>query len=168
MGRGEGGPPDFLGADIIRVREGCVGFIAYFHSGTFFQGIKRTETPHGPVFRKGNRIVTQFPDQMDLVVDVGPGRCSKNAPPVPAWEGEWPPEWIKSPRAEGSLIRDLKSQPLAITLAEEGNAPGDFLFYTNWQYRYLLESKGIHFTDMMRFVLFSRSGEKLAQFTYRP
>ena len=77
MGRGEGGAPDFLGADIIRVREGCVGFIAYFHSGTFFQGIKRTETPHGPVFRKGNRIVTQFPDQMDLVVDVGTGPLLK-------------------------------------------------------------------------------------------
>jgi hypothetical protein len=165
---GKGGTPDHLSFDIIRVREGCVGFMPYFHSGTFFEGIKRTETPHGPVFRRGRQVITQFPDQMDLIVEVGVGRCSKNGPPVPSWEGEWPPEWIKSPSAQGSLIRNLKTQPLEITLAEEGTAPEDFVFHTDWQYRFVVETKGVQFSDMMRFVLFRKSGEKLAEFTYRP
>jgi hypothetical protein len=165
---GKGGPPNHLSFDIVRVHGGCVGFGPYFHAGTFFRGIKRSNTPHGPVFRRGRQIVTEFPEQMDLIVDVGPARCSMEAPSKPPWEGEWPPEWVRSPRAQGYLIRDLKTQPLEITLAEERDTPGDFAFYTFWQYRFVVETKGIRFTDMMRFVLFSTRCEKMAEFTYRP
>jgi hypothetical protein len=170
---GKGGPPDFLGVDIIRVHEGCLAFGGYFHSGRFFQGIKRTETPQGPVFRKAHRVVAQFPDKMDLIIDVSPGRCSKEAPTVASWEGEWPPEWIKAPHAEASLIRSLKAEPLEITLAEEGKIEGDsgiysLLAYGLWEYRFRLGNKRVQFTDMMRFVLLSKSGEKLAELTYRP
>ena len=162
------GPPDYLSFDIIRTSEGCVGFMAYFRAGTFFRGMKRINTPQGPVFRKGKVTVTQFPDEMDLIIVAHPGRCSIGAPPNPSWRGDWPPDWIKSPRPEGSLIRNLKAESLSISLAEEGSSRGDYPIYTPWEYRFVVETKGVQLSDMMRFVLFRKSGEKLAEFNYRP
>jgi hypothetical protein len=169
---GEDGPPQFTSFDIVPFREGCLAFNGYFYSGTFFRGIKRKKTPQGPIFRKGHRIITQFPDEMELIVDVGPGRCAKRA--IATWAGEWPPEWVKTPHAEATVIRDLKPVPLEIDLSEERMLRGEDVgidspfAYGIWQYWFRLTSKGVQFTDMMRFVLFSKTGEKLAELTYRP
>jgi len=169
---GEDGPPQFTSFDIVPFREGCLVFNGYFYSGTFFRGIKRKKTPQGPIFRRGHRVITQFPDQMELIVDAGPGRCARDA--IGAWAGEWPPEWIRNPHAQATVIRDLKPVPLEIGLSEErmlrgGDVAIDAPFaYGIWQYWFRLASKGVQFTDMMRFVLYSKSGEKLAELTYRP
>ncbi len=67
-------------------------------------------------FRVGRRVVTDFPQEVMLEVDLVSGvPCSKGIPPGPAIPSL---EGLKSLRAEAVYLRDLKKYPLEIGLAE--------------------------------------------------
>jgi hypothetical protein len=157
-----------MGGDILRMDKGCAGFLADALPDEFFYGLKRSDTPQGPVFRNGKRVVADFPDETYFYIRVLPARCSEHDP-VPLQWGPDVPEFLKTPRGEAAYIKDGRTQPLEVGLAQEGleqSALGRRV-YVWWFYRFVVKTKGVHLSDPVVFSLHSRDGRKLAQFTLR-
>jgi hypothetical protein len=137
-------------------------------AGRFFIDLKEKKTPGGPVFRVGHKVVTDFPDQVRLVITLASGvPCSRNVPPGPAIPSL---EALKSLQAEAAYVRDLKKYPLGITLQQEGvDLPPGFEAYSGrlQQFRFELKTKGVLLTDALLITLYSKDHAKVAQLSWR-
>jgi len=153
----------------LRIGDGCVDISGALGWGGFFFKLKRKMTADGPVFRAGHRTVTDFPDEVRLIVALTSGvPCLRGAPTgaaIPSLEA------LKSPRAEAVYIRGVKTHPLEISLSEEGNTPPPnappVRLSRVWYYRFEVNTKGVLLTDALVFTLFSKQGKKFAQLTWR-
>jgi len=161
--------PYYLGGQSVRVGNGCVSVDGVIGAGRFFFDLKKKNTPQGPIFRVGHRVVTDFPDQVRVVVTLASGvPCSRNVPPGPVIPSLDP---LKSLRAEAVYIRDLKKYPLEINLEQEGDdaPPGrpEFLAGRLWYYRYELKSEGVLLTDALLITLYSKEHTEIAKLSWR-
>jgi hypothetical protein len=137
-------------------------------AGRFFIDLKKKKTLHGPTFQVGHKVVTDFPDQVRVVVGLASGvPCSRDVPPGPTIPSL---DTLKSLLAEAVYIRDLKKYPLEINLEQEGNdVPAGFESYSGrlWQLRFDLKTKGVLLTDALLITLYSKEHAEIAQLCWR-
>jgi len=150
--------------------DACLGFKGTMRAGSpsdvmtpedFFYDLKRISSPQGPIFRKGSRIVTEYPDEVSLYARAWVTRCSKDM----RYLGEWPtrtPDFVRGLRAEAGYIRDLRLHPLEINLAEEGTVL--VIDRICWGYHFVMKTKGVRLTDTLVVSLWSREGTKMGEF----
>ncbi len=163
------GPWDLSGGRAVYAGGVCVGFEGVMGPGKFFLPLRVKKTPAGPVFKRGRRIVTEFPAQVSVFIHAISGvRCSKQYP----FQGNVTPplQLLKSPHASADYIHHMKRHPLEITLAEEEAGPNTLLARGSriWSYHFVVQAKGVHLADTVVVTLFLRDGTKAAQLTYRP
>ncbi len=164
---------------IAPVGAACVGFKGILQPASFFKGLKCVKTPDGLVCRQGPRTISDYPDEIKLFVSASPSYCStkERVFPLPPWPtGDWPPDSVKSPGAEAAYIRDLKLYPLEIGLAEEGEnvnvrlharPPVSEPLYP-MEYTFVIRTKGVRLADPLVVTLFTKNGERLVRFAFRP
>jgi hypothetical protein len=144
------------------IGEACVFFIGSIEAGDFFRVLRRTNSPDGPIFKKGPQVLTDYPDEVCLNFETAISRCSKDLKYI----GDWPtgtPDFLRSMRAESRYMRDLRSYPLETVLAKEGTC--DILgVETVWCYRFLIKTKGVRLTDKLVVTLFLKDGTRAGEF----
>src|ERR1700679_4232397 len=92
-----------------QVRDGnvCVNFSPVMTSGEFFDGLQRHETPSGDEFRKNSRVVTNFPEQLTVQLQLSISVCDADIyTPAPA------PGFVNGIRFKAQWKRGLAMRPV--------------------------------------------------------
>jgi hypothetical protein len=155
--------PAALATSAIQIGEACVAFSGDLDAQGFFIGLKRIKTNNGPVFRKGPRVFSDYPDKTILEAEPSVVRCSKTM----KYAGDWaiePQDFLGSLRAEAWYIRDLHRYSLDISLSEEGYGPWYPANEVHWHYQYVITTKGVHLTDKLMVSLYMKDGTKVGEF----
>ncbi|HEY1481251.1 MAG TPA: hypothetical protein VGF19_00900 [Candidatus Acidoferrum sp.] len=67
-----------FGDQQIPYRGTCLFWGGGVSSDDFFRGLKRKDTSHGPIFRKGPDRVNFYPEHLQIVIRVGQHECDKH------------------------------------------------------------------------------------------
>ena len=143
--------------------DGCLFFLGALGAGDLFRGMRRTDSSDGPIFRKGGRSYRYFPDEVPLLLIVTASRCRKDGTEY----GPWRPaalDLLRSVHVEAAYIADLKLHPLEVGLAEQGTVDDPARLGTwAWEYRFVIQTKGVELRDPVIVWVLSRDGKKLAE-----
>ena len=74
------------GFGLARYHDTCIQFRVYFIAKDFFQGLKRTESANGPVFKRNHDSYRKFPDPMTVDVEATAFPCDVTERPIPPLE----------------------------------------------------------------------------------
>jgi hypothetical protein len=146
-----------------QVRDGnvCVNFSPVMTSGEFFDGLQRHETPSGDEFRKNSRVVTNFPEQLTVQLQLSISVCDADIyTPAPA------PGFVNGIRFKAQWKRGLAMRPVeqfaiqrvAIT-SEEGDSRLLFLLK--------IRDKNVPLTDHLIISVISPQGKLLSRMSGR-
>src|ERR1700677_1104484 len=146
-----------------QVRDGnvCVNFSPVMTSGEFFDGLQRHETPSGDEFRKNSRVVTNFPEQLTVQLQLSISVCDADIyTPAPA------PGFVNGIRFKAQWKRGLAMRPVeqfaiqrvAIT-SEEGDSRMLFLLK--------IRDKNVPLTDHLIISVISPQGKLLSRMSGR-
>jgi hypothetical protein len=72
---------DFGGQQTLS-RGTCFYWGGHASSGNYFHGLTRKDSPHGPIFRKGGKVLKYYPERLQVVIRVAQHEC--DAREVPA------------------------------------------------------------------------------------
>lgn len=145
------------------IREGntCVYLGPAMSAGEFFDGLQRTETPGGDVFRKNASVVQTFPDGITVQVQVGISVCNADIyTPAPA------PSFVSGMQFKAQWKRGLAMRPVAQLrvqripfLAEEGD--------NRMLYVLKIHDKDVPLTDHLIISVISPQGKLLSRMAGR-
>lgn len=145
------------------IREGntCVYLGPVMSAGEFFDGLQRTETPAGDVFRKNAGVVQTFPDAITVQVQVGISVCNADIyTPAPA------PSFVSGMQFKAQWKRGLAMRPVAQLrvqripfMAEEGD--------NRMMYVLKIHDKDVPLTDHLIISVISPQGKLLSRMSGR-
>lgn len=150
-----------LSSGQVRDRNVCVNFNPVMTAGDFFDGLQRHETPSGDEFRKNSRVVTNFPEQLTVQLQLSISVCDADIyTPAPA------PGFVNGIRFKAQWKRGLAMRPVeqfaiqrvAIT-SEEGDSRLLFLLK--------IRDKNVPLTDHLIISVISPQGKLLSRMSGR-
>jgi hypothetical protein len=161
---------------IVRRGKLCVVFHGYISDswrfmldGTFFDGLKRTDTPDGSAFRKGSQVFTDFPERVYLRAYSAVGRCARDLRDLGPWPADFSPAFVRGLHAQAGYVRQGRRYAVEITEVEELPTPlewpGTTVEFPAASYLWVLKTKGVRLTDLLVVDLFSKDGTKIGEFT---
>src|ERR1700689_5059961 len=146
-----------------QVRDGnvCVNFGPVMTAGDFFDGLQRHETPSGDEFRKNSRVVTNFPEQLTVQVQLSISVCDADIyTPAPA------PGFVNGIRFKAQWKRGLAMRPVeqfaiqrVAIPSEEGDSRMLFLLK--------IRDKNVPLTDHLIISVISPQGKLLSRMSGR-
>jgi hypothetical protein len=157
--KSEGGAA--LGLTAYRQFNRCIVFDAGL-TGEFFEGLERSDTSQGTLYRKSGRPVLEFSDE--LVLEISPhvfecGVRDSLVLPTENWLSPLPPEYLELRfhlRWTGSSLRDLGEVP-----SERVPEIWSELRPPKWLYRLQIPSKGVPVTDSLEVRILTRTGTQI-------
>jgi hypothetical protein len=150
-----------LSSGQVRDRDVCVNFSPVMASGDFFDGLQRHETPSGDEFHKNSRLVTNFPEQLTVQLQLSISVCDADIyTPAPApgfvsgirFRAQWKRGLAMRP------VTELRVQRVAIT-SEEGDSRLLFLLK--------IRDQGVPLTDHLIISVISPQGKLLSRMSGR-
>lgn len=150
-----------LSSGQVRDRDVCVNFSPVMTSGEFFDGLQRHETPSGDEFRKNSQVVTNFPGQLTIQLQLSISVCDADIyTPAPA------PSFVSGIRIKAQWKRGLAMRPVqqfavqrvAIT-SEEGDSRLLFLLK--------IRDQDVPLTDHLIISVISPQGKLLSRMSGR-
>jgi hypothetical protein len=150
-----------LSSGQVRDRDVCVSFSPVMTSGDFFDGLQRHEMPSGDEFHKNSRVVTNFPEQLTVQLQLSISVCDADIyTPAPA------PSFVSGIRFRAQWKRglamrpvmDLRVQRVAIT-SEEGDSRLLFLLK--------IHDRDVPLTDHLIISVISPQGKLLSRMSGR-
>jgi len=145
------------------IREGnvCVHMGPAMSAGEFFDGLQRSETASGDVFRKDSQVVRTFPDAITVQVQVGISVCNADIyTPAPA------PAFVDGMQFKVQWKRGLAMRPVAQLrvqripfMAEDGD--NRMLFVLK------IRDKDVPLTDHLIISVISQQGKVLSRMAGR-
>jgi hypothetical protein len=150
-----------LSSGQVRDRDVCVNFSPVMTSGDFFDGLQRQETPSGDEFHKNSRLVTNFPEQLTVQLQLSISVCDADIyTPAPA------PSFVSGIRFKAQWKRGLTMRPVtelrvqrvAIT-SEEGDSRLLFLLK--------IRDQDVPLTDHLIISVISPQGKLLSRMSGR-
>jgi hypothetical protein len=146
----------------------------------FFAGLERRETPEGPQFRRGSRVVSQFPGEMIVRVRMREFPChvrvkQDEGPPLPEltletmnslrFEAQWKRGMRLRP-VENLTLRTFfvdKDQPRLFVSMPAAAAPAP----SAWNYEFVVSSENVPLTDHLILSVFAPDGRRLVRVSAR-
>jgi hypothetical protein len=150
-----------LSSGQVRDQDVCVNFSPVMASGDFFDGLQRHETPSGDEFHKNSRLVTNFPEQLTIQLQLSISVCDADIyTPAPA------PSFVSGIRFRAQWKRGLAMRPVtelrvqrvAIT-SEEGDSRLLFLLK--------IRDQNVPLTDHLIISVISPQGKLLSRMSGR-
>jgi hypothetical protein len=150
-----------LSSGQVRDQDVCVNFSPVMTSGEFFDGLQRHETPSGDEFHKNSRVVTNFPEQLTIQLQLSISVCDADIyTPAPA------PSFVSGIRFRAQWKRGLAMRPVtelrvqrvAIT-SEEGDSRLLFLLK--------IRDQNVPLTDHLIISVISPQGKLLSRMSGR-
>ena len=150
-----------LSSGQVRDHDVCVTFTPVMTAGDFFDGLQRHETPSGDEFRKNSRVMTDFPDQLTVQLQLSISVCDADIyTPAPA------PSFVSGIRFKAQWKRGLAMRPVtelrvqrvAIT-SEEGDSRLLFLLK--------IRDQDVPLTDHLIISVISPQGKLLSRMSGR-
>ncbi len=128
----------------------------------FFENLKREDTQSGTLFRRGNEIVTAFPQQLDLFITIFDMPCDPMLRPTGTrvyltdamlrtlrltfyWK-----RGLDMRPARGISVRDISKSPI-VRLFDETADPSPERY--EWSLRFRIPSDGVPVTDSLVLVM---------------
>ena len=150
-----------LSSGQVRDRDVCVNFSPAMTSGEFFDGLQRHETPSGDEFRKNSRVVTNFPEQLTVQLQLSISVCDADIyTPAPA------PGFVNGIRFKAQWKRGLAMRPVeqfaiqrVAIPSEEGDSRLLFLLK--------IRDKNVPLTDHLIISVISPQGKLLSRMSGR-
>jgi len=140
----------------------------YMPEGTFFDGLKRVDTPDGPIFRKGLQVFTDLPDELYLRAYSAVRRCPRDLRDLGPPPADFSPAFVRRLRPEAGYLRRGRRYRVEITEVEESPAglwPGITVEFPAAFYLWSPDTRGARLTDALFVDLFSGDGTKIGEFT---
>lgn len=150
-----------LSSGQVRDHDVCVTFSPVMAAGDFFDGLQRHETPSGDEFHKNSRLVTSFPEQLTVQLQLSISVCDADIyTPAPA------PSFVSGIRFRAQWKRGLAMRPVtelrvqrvAIT-SEEGDSRLLFLLK--------IRDQDVPLTDHLIISIISPQGKLLSRMSGR-
>jgi hypothetical protein len=150
-----------LSSGQVRDHDVCVNFSPVMTSGDFFDGLQRHETPSGDEFQKNSRLLTNFPEQLTIQLQLSIFVCDADIfTPAPA------PSFVNGIRFKAQWKRGLAMRPVsefkvqrvAIT-SEEGDSRLLFLLK--------IRDQDVPLTDHLIISVISPQGKLLSRMSGR-
>ncbi|HXN98406.1 MAG TPA: hypothetical protein VN881_04990 [Candidatus Acidoferrales bacterium] len=150
-----------LSSGQVRDHDVCVTFSPVMAAGDFFDGLQRHETPSGDEFHKNSRLVTNFPEQLTVQLQLSISVCDADIyTPAPA------PSFVSGIRFKAQWKRGLAMRPVtelrvqrvAIT-SEEGDSRLLFLLK--------IRDQDVPLTDHLIISVISPQGKLLSRMSGR-
>lgn len=150
-----------LSSGQVRDQDVCVNFSPVMAAGDFFDGLQRHETPSGDEFHKNSRLVTNFPEQLTVQLQLSISVCDADIyTPAPA------PSFVSGIRFRAQWKRGLAMRPVtelrvqrvAIT-SEEGDSRLLFLLK--------IRDQNVPLTDHLIISVISPQGKLLSRMSGR-
>ncbi len=153
----------------------CIRINGHVTHDSFFENLKREDSSVGTLFRRGNDIVTEFPDLLHLTLVLTDRACAE------PWEQSGPRVFLSKQTLESLRIRfywkhgvtlrgtrgiELKhamTRPIAVFPGE--HAAGPQLF--EWWLDFDVPSQGVPLTDSLVIVMVTADGEMVARVAAR-
>ena len=150
-----------LSSGQVRDRDVCVNFIPVRTSGDFFDGLQRHEPPSGDEFHKNSRVVTNFPDQLTVQLQLSISVCDADIyTPAPA------PGFVNGIHFKAQWKRGLAMRPVAQVMiqrvaitSEEGDSRLLFLLK--------IRDRDVPLTDHLIISVISPQGKLLSRMSGR-
>lgn len=160
-------------SQVLILEDGCLAFTGEIQSDDFFLGLQRIGKGRKVRYRKNKLIVSEYPEQLDVLIRIGGADCNKGAKGVPpalmrddsgtafkfdfSWreaEQAWP--------AESSLPVMKRARPSAYTVDEEKH-PVQIV-----EYRFSVHSKGVPLVSRLVVRVVGKDGRQLAEISGGP
>ena len=147
----------------VRRGDVCATFYPELESNEFFRGLQRTETDDGRTFRKYSQLVTTYPPQLRIQIDVRISICDADVyTPAPI------PDFLKTLHFKVQWKKAMYLRPVASFVVE--NVP---LNLEQSENRRLLvvqihDSNNVPLTDHLILTILSPDGKILSRMAARP
>jgi hypothetical protein len=165
------GTIDF-GAQLLRFDDGCLALNGTVTSGTFFQDLRRTEVGNRFEYRKGGKVVTEYPESLTTSIRIEGDRCTaalSNSPSAifqgDSYSVKFEVEW-----KDGMELRPAVLSPLAAHCTASTSTPipkRDFTipFVTC---EMTVDSRGVPLGDHLIVSVFTANGKRLTRLSAGP
>jgi len=143
----------------VRFAGGCHLFYATVSAGNFFDGLERLDTRRGTEYRKGQVQVTEFPEQIvvlirDTVIDCSSPTMPRNYSTTALL--------VESLSVKGDWQFGTKSQPLEEPTLHRVNRPLQEL-HNILEYEVVVQCKNIPLAAQLTLDLVTESGERVVR-----
>ncbi len=156
----------------------CLYLLGMMTAPDFFVGLERRETSQGTEFRRGSRVITQFPDQVIVRIRIREFPCRVR---VKRDEGSAPPmatlETMSSLRFAASWKRGMQMRPVGnLTQRTFFVEKDESLLFIGmptmparnvWNYEFVVPSHDVPLTDHLILTIYTPDGWRLARVSAR-
>lgn len=164
------GAVDF-GAQVLHLDDGCLSLNGSVKSGNFFDDLKRIDVGNGFQYRKGGKVVSEYPESLTTSIHIAGDQCApalSNSPSSIFRDGSYSlkfeVEW-----KDGMQLRPAVLSPAAarciryssITIPGHETIPSITCQLT-------IESKGVPLDDHLIVSIFAADGTRLTRLSARP
>ncbi len=149
--------------EFVRFRNTCIFFNVSLTAGDFFDGLHRINTPTGAHFRKRERTIDYFPDQILVEIRADVSIC--DTPEIVVLPVAI--EFMRSLRFEAKWKRESELRPIEDPSIERSQLPFGEMTRSVWLYKLTIQSKEVPLGDHLVITLITKGGERLARFSAR-
>lgn len=164
------GAVDF-GAQLLHLNDGCLAVNGWVKSGNFFDDLKRVNVGGGFEFRKGGKIVTQYPESVTTSIHIAGDRCAPNLSNSPAsifrdgsYSLKFQVEWKDGMQLRPAVLSPVTARCVgysSIAIPSQETIPSISCQLT-------VESKGVPLGDHLIVSIFAADGAPLTRMSARP
>jgi len=165
------GVVDF-GAQVIHLKDGCLSVDGTVRSGNFFEDLKRLDIGMRPEYRKGRRVVTEYPATLITSIRMLGDQCPdalSNSPSAVfgggAYSLTFQVEW-----KDGMQLRPAALCPVVAQCAVSRIAtnPGSDFTFPAITCQMMVDSKGVPLVDHLIVSVFAADGKRLTRLSAAP
>lgn len=157
------------------LRDTCFFWGGYAFSGDYFHGLKRKDSPHGPIFRKGNKVLKYYPAQLQVIIRVAQSECDARGVPSSLSLPTIPDDFAASLRFRAEWKTGAHAEPFKEFAqsqfrheTREFNLAGEQIRSDVLEYTFNLDSHEIPLTDHLIVVVTDLRGEQLVRLSAFP
>lgn len=164
------GAVDFA-PQLLHLDDGCVSLNGSVQSGSFFDNLQRVDVGRGLKYRKGGKVVTEYPEALTTSIHIAGNRCApalSNSPSSIFRGGSYSlrfqVEW-----KDGMQLRPAALSPVAahcVGYSSIALPSGEAIPSITCQLT--VESKGVPLDDHLIVSIFSADGTRLTRLSARP
>ncbi len=164
------GAVDF-GAQLLHLDDGCLFLNGSVKSGSFFEDLKRIDVGNGFEYRKGGRVVTEYPESLTTSIHIAGDRCApalSNAPSSIFRDGtyslQFQAEWKDGMQLRPAVLSPVTAHCVgysSLAIPSQETIPSITCQLT-------VESKGVSLGDHLIVSIFSADGTRLTRMSARP
>jgi hypothetical protein len=161
-----------FGAQRLHLGDGCFSVDGSVRAGDFFEDLERIDVASGPEFKKGGRVVTEYPESLTTSIRILGDQCAGAFSITPSsifngdsysltFEVEWKDGVQLTPALLSPAVAHCVGSRIATNLSGDSTFPAITCEMT-------VDSKGIPLANHLIVSVFTADGERLTRLSARP